>query len=180
MRRRTRPSSSLASLPNSLKPSTSAASAPATRISTSSPLCISASTSSWTTRPRLTNATRSQVASTSPSRWEFRNTVVPFERSSSMSSRTSTRPSGSRPDAGRRLYEADQELHRSRLARAVRSQKAEHLAAPHTERQVGHGNVARKLFTQTYRVDRGLGHLLQRLRHLEHLRSSQRCRKHVH
>ena len=60
----------------------------------------SASESSRMTRPCFTNATRSHVASTSPSKCEFRNTVVPAARSSSMIPRTSSRPSGSRPEVG--------------------------------------------------------------------------------
>lgn len=52
------------------------------------------------TRPRLTIATRSQVTSTSLRKWELRNTLTPVSRSSRIRSRTSRRPSGSRPEVG--------------------------------------------------------------------------------
>ena len=63
-----------------------------------------------------------------------------------------------RARAAGRIDQAEQQLERRRLARAVRPEETEHLAAPDRERQIRNRNGAVEMLAQRLGLDREIGH----------------------
>ena len=66
--------------------------------------------------------------------------------------------SGDHRPARRRRQEAGEDLHRGRLAGAVRAQEAEHLAAPHVERNLVDGSGMSVVFGEAFDLNHQVRH----------------------